>query len=721
MKTNSNLHQLDVAPSHRGAAERINEKEVAGWCLLAAEPSRTISLRLYCEGLFIGSTQTALMRKEISEKVGQPVKAGFSFGWIECAPERRDALVLALQAGAQEAPLALRIEIDDAPEDALELDTAYAYSQGVPSRGMLLGQLRRLQSRGTRSTAAERDLILSRLPPPTPPERARRIDAVAFYLPQFHPVSENDDWWGPGFTEWNNVVAAQPLFDGHDQPRRPTELGYYDLRTPGVMERQIELARSHGLRGFCFHHYWFSGRKLLQQPIQQFLSLDHDFGFCLCWANEPWSRRWDGADQEVLIDQQHGFDSDVAFIHDAIPLMRDPRYLRADGMPLLLIHHVSLLTDAPRVIDRWRRIALEQGLPGLHVCMVESADLGNPQDYGCDSAVEFPPHKLEMGDRADALVQGLVPDFSGKLWDYGEVVAQKLALPPPNYRRYDTLMLGWDNTARRGPRAQVVHGYDPGLFELWLEHAAQKAQALSPGERYVFINAWNEWGEGSYLEPDQHWGRANLEVVRNVVSGQARVETRLALLRRMLDGQAEAEHQLDALRGQIEALQRSLGFALETARRAVPQLLPSLIGNRVPPGLERLQAGGKGGIERLGGHAASGGYCLLRKGAWLQGSGWALPGDGRNIDESTPLFMRLRPLDTVAPDFWAFIPTRVRREDVVKSSGLPESASLWSGFTLSADSSGLPAGRYELSLCLAAEQDEAGIELPVRVTLDLLP
>lgn len=719
MLTNSNLATLDDGPTHRGAAERINLQGIIGWCLCVDQPGQPVKLSLFCEGLHIGVTATVVARPDISEKLGEPVAAGFLFHWKEISPDTRLQLTRHLQdlgEAASQVRVQLRIN------DELELDTAWAMTQGVLTRAELSSYLRKLSHASNRTIATDRQAALEQVAPVSAPALTTRVQPIAFYLPQFHPTPENDEWWGKGFTEWNNVVTATAKFPGHEQPRRPSELGYYDLRTPGVMDAQIRLAKEHGLRGFCFHHYWMSGQKLLHEPLQHFLELDHDFGFCLCWANESWSRRWDGSDREILIEQKHRFEDDVNFIHDVLPMMRDPRYLTVNGEPMLIVYRISLLSDPTRVIDRWRQIAVEAGLPGLHVCMAETFDLHSPQDWGCDSSVEFPPHNLKEILKREP--EGLDPRFSGLVVDYAQVVAHQLTLASAPYRRYPGAMLAWDNSSRKGREANIYAGFEPGTFELWLEHAAQRAEQEFPeGERYIFINGWNEWAEGSYLEPDYHWGRRNLEVVRGVAHGQASSATRMALLRQRLQDDTTAAASLAALESRIRGLEQSLAYALYLARMRHPQDLPSHVSPRVPPGLAALHPGGHGRVERVGDQFITR-HCVIRGNERLSVRGWGYPGNAP-IDEASTSYLRLDPLDDPANTTprYALLNRRSQRNDVVRASGLDPELALWSGWSAVIDLSNLPAGTYRASLCFPAPNVEvgaAGLETHIDCTIEVL-
>ncbi len=347
---------------------------------------------------------------------------------------------------------------------------------------------------------------------------------LAFHLPQFHPIPENDAWWGPGFTEWTNVARARPAFPGHDQPRLPGELGFYDLRLPDTLAAQAALARAHGVDGFCFYHYWFNGRRLLEAPVERLLASGQpDVPFCLCWANESWTRAWDGRSDEVLLAQTYAPEDDVAHLRDLLRFFRDPRYVRAGGRPLFLVYRPSRLPDAARTAAVWREEAARAGLPGLYLCGVESflEDRGDPAAWGFDAAVEFQPDWANLGEPLAH------PAFGRhRVHDYRAFVAGQLAKPAPGWRRHPCVTPRWDNTARRPEDSVVLLNPDPDVYAGWLAAAARGQRALPPGERFVFVNAWNEWGEGCHLEPDLVSGRLWLEATRRAVAAAAREERR---------------------------------------------------------------------------------------------------------------------------------------------------------------------------------------------------
>ncbi|MDH3402869.1 MAG: glycoside hydrolase family 99-like domain-containing protein [Acidobacteriota bacterium] len=339
------------------------------------------------------------------------------------------------------------------------------------------------------------------------------IRLIAFYLPQFHPIPENDRFWGRGFTEWTNTTKAKPLFDGHDQPRLPGELGFYDLRLKEVQRRQVELARQAGIAGFCYHYYWFTGRKVLDLPLRQLLADPSlDFPFCLSWANEAWTAAWDGVSTEgVLIPQRHSPEDDLAFLAAIEPALTDPRYIRVHGKPLLSIYRPGLFPDMRATADRWRERALASGIGELYLALVHNVDdaLVDPREHGFDAAIEFPPACLECVDVRDR-VQPYEPGYPENIYSYPALVQCALDRPAPDYTLLRGIMPGWDNTARRKDGTLYL-GSTPALYRSWLEGLCRYTRRhLPPGERLIFINAWNEWAEGAYLEPDRKHGYAYL-------------------------------------------------------------------------------------------------------------------------------------------------------------------------------------------------------------------
>jgi hypothetical protein len=344
--------------------------------------------------------------------------------------------------------------------------------------------------------------------------------AIAFYLPQYHPVPENDAWWGPGYTEWTNTVRGRPLFRGHRQPHLPADLGFYDLRVPEVRAAQSDLARAHGIEAFAYWHYWFGGgRRILQRPFDEVLaSGEPGLSFCLAWANQTWSGVWHGAPGRVLAEQTYpGPEDDRAHFSTVLPAFRDERYLRVDGRPVFYVHHPVGLPDAAGFVDRWQAMAREAGLPGLYLVAEVLAwfDWGESFDPG--------PAGFDAG------VQMQLPVRFGRREFWRRRVARRLTRGPehhpvqPDYlahtdlapSRQPCVYPNWDNTPRSGRRGVVVTGTGPEVLRRHVADAAALLADRPAQERLLWLKSWNEWAEGNYLEPDLEHGTAWLEAVRD--------------------------------------------------------------------------------------------------------------------------------------------------------------------------------------------------------------
>ncbi len=347
---------------------------------------------------------------------------------------------------------------------------------------------------------------------------------IAFYLPQYHPIPENDLWWGKGFTDWDNVVKASPNYKGHHQPHLPADLGFYDLRVEEVLEEQAALAKRYGIHGFCFYSYWFGGKHLLDLPLRRIREGGRSpIPFCICWANENWTRTWDGHQDQILIAQKHGEGEAEDFIAHMAPYLRHPDYIRIDGRPLLLIYRVDLLPDPLETVNIWRSYCQKEAIGDPYLAYMGTFEQGvepemiPPSRFGFDAAVEFPPHPFDSkliippGRECNPPFQGTVHDFRQTVLDY-------LTANSPGFTRFRGVMPAWDNTPRRQDQGTIYHGSSPGAYQAWLEAALEFTREQYIGEeRLVFLNAWNEWAEGAYLEPDQRHGHGYLEATRNAL------------------------------------------------------------------------------------------------------------------------------------------------------------------------------------------------------------
>lgn len=356
---------------------------------------------------------------------------------------------------------------------------------------------------------------------------------IAFHLPQFHPIPENDAWWGKGFTEWTNVARARPLFRGHHQPRLPADLGFYDLRLPEARAAQAELARGYGIEGFCYWHYWFHGRRLLERPVDEILSSGApDFPFCLAWANHRWSRSWLGDTKQVLVEQHYSPADDEEHARWLARAFADPRYIRIHGRPLFLVYDPYALPDPRRTNDTIRRESTRRGLPepylvgiiNRHINYTDMRELGFDMSEYHSPQLAALPGWAEDGPKLWRLRHNLrrhrVASPRLKIFDYRHAM-HLMDRFAPDFPHFPCCPVGWDNTARRDRFAVVMQGATPEQFREVLEQKLRGVAHKPAQERIVFINAWNEWAEGMYLEPDSRTGRRYLEAIANALGPAA--------------------------------------------------------------------------------------------------------------------------------------------------------------------------------------------------------
>ncbi len=352
------------------------------------------------------------------------------------------------------------------------------------------------------------------------------IRSIAFYLPQFHVVPENDKWWGKGFSEWHNVIRARPLFKNHYQPHIPADLGFYDLSSTETQVKQAELAKRFNIDGFCYYYYWFDGQKVLNKPIENMLANKSvDMPFCICWANENWSRNWDGQNKHVLLAQSYSEETNKALIHEFIKYMKDPRYIRHEGKPILVVYRIKIIPEWKKVARMWREECRNAGIGEIHLCSVrfglEGLD-GDPSRYHLDSYVSFPPHELKFEDYRNS-VSNLIKDFGGTLYSYDAAMQSDIERFSKGYpwSIHRGAMMGWDNTARRLKDSRIFYGCTPLKFRRWLNAIKEQESLFNrANESLLFINAWNEWAEGTTLEPDQRFGTSYLDATYSVLGSE---------------------------------------------------------------------------------------------------------------------------------------------------------------------------------------------------------
>jgi hypothetical protein len=341
------------------------------------------------------------------------------------------------------------------------------------------------------------------------------MEVLALYLPQFHPIPENDRWWGTGFTEWTNVARARPLFRGHVQPHLPADLGFYDLRIADVRESQAELAGRHGVTGFCYWHYWFAGRLLLQRPFEEVLaSGSPDFPFCLAWANQSWSGIWHGAPGKVLIEQTYpGVDDDLAHFAYLRRAFEDRRYITVGGRPVFFVYQPAGLPQPARFVEQWQKMAHDAGLGGLYlVATLGESNYRSHVEDGFDAAVHYAfPFRRTLAARVreHMLARGITK--GPRHYPYPAIPAD----PPPGLggRIFPSVYPNWDNTPRLGRRGVVATGATPERFGAHVRRAIDRANLNPADEQVLVIKSWNEWAEGNYLEPDAEFGMGRLEAL----------------------------------------------------------------------------------------------------------------------------------------------------------------------------------------------------------------
>lgn len=340
---------------------------------------------------------------------------------------------------------------------------------------------------------------------------------VAFYLPQFHTFKENSEWWGEGFTEWSNVGAAQPRFVGHEQPRTPSDLGYYNLIDVAVHKKQAELAKSAGIYGFCYYYYWFSGKRLLSKPLDVVLkNKDLAMPYMICWANENWTRRWDGLDKEVLIEQENSPDDPINFIKDIEEILLDERYITIDGKPVFMVYRAEDLGEPLRYTKIWRDYFRRKHGKELHIIAVRSFGFSDASEFGFDKGLSFTPLSISEHLVKEDNTNVLDREYEGYVVNYKKTVSNIIADKSISHD-YQSVMPSWDNDARRkGKGSTIFYGSNPDIYGRWLKHAIEKSK--QEGLKFTFVNAWNEWAEGAYLEPDNLYGHAYLNRTREIIA-----------------------------------------------------------------------------------------------------------------------------------------------------------------------------------------------------------
>lgn len=354
----------------------------------------------------------------------------------------------------------------------------------------------------------------------------RKAIILAHYLPQFHPIEENDKWWGKGFTEWTNTVKAKPLFRGHLQPNLPSDLGFYDLRIPEVREEQAKLAECNGITGFAYWHYWFgNGKRILERPFNEvFQTGKPDFPFCLAWANESWTGIWHGLKDKVLIEQIYPGDYDlIDHFNEILPALKDYRYIKIDNKPIFIVYQPDLLPDKIQFTKLWNTLAIQNGFDGMYLIGISNLDWDYKKD-GFDSKSVHPLYLyISMFDkkilnRLKNKITNLTLGIKNKSYRYKDLVNYYDQSWLYDYDFIPTLLPNWDNTPRSGKKGVIIRDSSPELFyNHFRSVASQLIKQKTNPNNIILIKSWNEWAEGNYIEPDSRWGLGYLHAIRDVI------------------------------------------------------------------------------------------------------------------------------------------------------------------------------------------------------------
>lgn len=346
------------------------------------------------------------------------------------------------------------------------------------------------------------------------------LKPIAFYLPQFYQTETNDKNWGEGYTEWTAVTRAIPSFYGHYQPHLPDSLGFYNLTLSEIFKKQTTMAKKYGVYGFCFYLYNFGDRKELRDPLECFCNIDGlNFPFCICWANENWTRGWDGNNTNILIKQRYDNMAMLNIAQDVCKYFLHKDYIKVNGKPLFIVYNPGGIQNLSEFAALIRKICFENGVGPIHLSYVNKNFDLMPQDFGFDSVTEFPPHNMPNLKHKDITKLLYHNYFNGEVFDIEDYV-NNVTFEKKNYTIFRSAFPSWDNSARRIINPHVFYGSSPELFYKWLAKIKKYTiENNDYNDRLFFVNAWNEWGEGAHLEPDKKYGYAYLKAIRDILNG----------------------------------------------------------------------------------------------------------------------------------------------------------------------------------------------------------
>ena len=488
-----------IGPAIEGHVDRMNRHEAVGWAWFPAAPEQTARVEAILDGNVIGRALADQPRPDLAEHGKGTGFYGFEIKFDDAVVGMKTPEIRALPAFGQE----LHGEIKLPPLTRKDL-----IRRAKTSFTALLDEHGAFASKG--SMFEELDETILTKAKISKDEQATPL-MIAFYLPQFHPIEENDAFWGKGFTEWRQLAKGMPRFPGHYQPRIPRDLGFYNLENIDVLRAQAKLAKSAGIHGFGYYYYWFNKKRVLERPVEKLLESDVDMPFMLIWANENWTKTWDGSESQILLKQDYNIDDEEALLDDLSRHFLDRRYIRINDRPLFVIYNPKNIPDTADTIKRWRRkLTSRLGVEPL-IFMAQTFGARDPRDHGLDGAIEFPPHKLSDKLPGRPTPDAYSSDFAGRVIDYDDLVKTSLDEDDPEFPLIKTIVPSWDNDARRPNRGLTLENISPVKYQNWLFELITRAfDAPILGTPVVAINAWNEWAESAYLEPDVHFGGAFL-------------------------------------------------------------------------------------------------------------------------------------------------------------------------------------------------------------------
>jgi glycosyltransferase involved in cell wall biosynthesis/GT2 family glycosyltransferase len=496
----------------RGGVDQVTSSGVSGWVYAPSYPNATLQVEVQVEDYVVGRGIADQLREDLrSHGVGSG-RYGFYVKFTRTLPP-----------GARP-----RLSVSMITKDELECPEPVAseHSQRIRDASMstaenLIAEHHRFTSPGPDFEEHDAAVISG-----MPTGEARPL-LMAFYLPQFHTIPENDSFWGKGFTEWRQLPRALSRFPGHYQPRIPRDLGFYNLTSTDDIRRQVEMATASGIGAFAFYYYWFNGRRVLEQPLDLFVESKQGIDFLLIWANENWTRTWDGSENQVLLKQDYLEEDEPQLLANLAGYFAQKNYVRINGRPLFFVYNPGAVPETRKTILRWRAtLSMRHGIEPLFF-MCQTFGQENPYDFGFDGAMEFPPHKLSANLIPRIVEDAYSPDYSGRVYSYDDFVAASCDAEQPDFPLIKTAFPAWDNDPRRPNRGFTLDGIAPQKFENWLTTLLDRASEKPIfGRPIVAVNAWNEWAEGAYLEPDVYYGSAFLNAaaraLRSTCEGMSR-------------------------------------------------------------------------------------------------------------------------------------------------------------------------------------------------------